>query len=92
MSTRRWLAPVLVAVFAALFARLNAGEAVTLHLGIATLYRIPFAPLVLAAFLLGMATMFMLGLRHDRRVRRLLREGTVPQEDRSAAYAAPHAD
>ncbi|CAN5632565.1 hypothetical protein BH23GEM5_BH23GEM5_22180 [soil metagenome] len=82
---------MLAAVFAALFARLNAGEAVTLHLGIATLYRIPFAPLVLAAFLLGMATMFLLGLRHDRRVRRLLRERTVPQ-DHSAAYASPHAD
>ncbi len=82
---------MLAAAFAALFARLNAGEAVTLHLGIATLYRIPFAPLVLAAFLLGMATMFLLGLRHDRRIRRMLQERTVPQE-RSTAYAAPHAD
>lgn len=91
MSTRRWLAPVLVAVFAALFARLNAGEAVTLHLGFATLYRIPFAPLVLAVFLLGMAAMFLLGLRHDRRVRRLLQERTTP-EDHTAVYATRHAE
>jgi uncharacterized integral membrane protein len=91
MSARRWLAPVLVALLAAVFARLNAGEAVTLHLGIGTLYRVPFAPLVLAAFLLGMATMFLLGLRHDRHVRRLLRERALPQEH-AAAYASPHAD
>ena len=91
MSMPRWLAPVLVAVGAALFARLNAGEAVTLQLGVATLYRIPFAPLVLGAFFLGMGTMFLLGLRHDRQVRRLLREHTTA-EDRSAVYAARHAE
>lgn len=91
MSARGWLAPVLVAVLAALFARLNAGEAVTLHLGLATLYRIPFAPLVLGAFFLGMGTMFLLGLRHDRRVRRLLQERTIA-EDPSAVYVAPHAE
>lgn len=91
MSMWRWLMPVLVAVFAALFARLNANEMVTLHLGIATFYRIPVAPLVLAAFLLGMGTMFLLGLRHDRRVRRLLRERAVA-EDRTELYATPHGD
>lgn len=91
MNTGRWVAPLLVAVFAALFARLNAGEAVTLHLGIATLYRIPFAPLLLGAFLLGMGTMFLLGLRHDRQVRRLLQERTMP-EDGTAVYAGRHAE
>ena len=91
MSMSRWLAPVLVAVCAALFARLNAGEAVTLQLGVATLYRIPFAPLVLGAFFLGMGTMFLLGLRHDRQVRRLLQEQII-SDDRSAVYAARHAE
>jgi hypothetical protein len=31
-------------------------------------------PLILGAFVLGMATMFLLGLRHDLRVRRALRD------------------
>ena len=87
----RWLIPLLVAGFAALFARLNANETVTLHLGIATFYRIPVAPLLLAAFLLGMGMMFLLGLQHDRRIRRLLHEHGAT-EDRTEVYATPHGD
>jgi uncharacterized integral membrane protein len=70
----RWGALLLVGVFAALFASLNAGERVALYLGFATLYQIPLVPLILGAFVVGMATMFVLGLRHDLHVRQALRD------------------
>jgi uncharacterized integral membrane protein len=70
----RWGALLLVGVLAALFASLNAGERVALYLGFATLYQIPLVPLILGAFVVGMATMFLLGLRHDLHVRKALRD------------------
>ena len=70
----RWGALLLVGVLAALFASLNAGERVALYLGFATLYQIPLVPLILGAFVVGMATMFLLGLRHDLHVRQALRD------------------
>lgn len=70
----RWGGLTLIGIVAALFASFNAGERVALNLGFATLYRIPLVPLILGAFLVGMATMFLLGLRHDLRVRRALRD------------------
>ena len=63
-----------IALVAALFALLNSGERVALNLGAFTLYRIPLVALILLAFVLGMVTMFLLGLRHDLRTRQLLRE------------------
>lgn len=70
----RWAALAVIAVVAALFASFNAGERVALNLGFTMLYRIPLVPLIFVAFLVGMVTMFLVGLRHDLRVRRALRE------------------
>lgn len=63
-----------ITLAAGLFAYLNGGERVILNLGVATFYRAPLATVVLAAFLLGMVTMFLLGLRHDLKIRRGLRK------------------
>lgn len=81
MSRSRWLGPLAIAVLAAVFARLNSGEALTLRLGFHTFYRVPLVPFVLGMFLLGMITMFLLGLRHDRKVRRVLRERVAPERE-----------
>lgn len=78
-----WLA--LTAVLAAVFAYLNSGEHAALNLGFTVLYQVPVVALVFVAFLLGMVAMFLIGLRHDRRVRRLLREsGFAEQASRRA--------
>lgn len=60
-----------------LFSFLNAGERVTLNMGVTTLYRISLVGLIFIAFLLGMLTMFLFGLRQDRRVRRALQAQQV---------------
>ncbi|MDT8435512.1 MAG: hypothetical protein RRA92_02035 [Gemmatimonadota bacterium] len=60
-------------VLAAGFAWLNAGERVTLRLGVVSLRAIPLAAVVFAAILLGMALIFLGGLRADLRTRRMLR-------------------
>ena len=70
----RWGGLTLIGIVAALVASFNSRERVALDLGFATIYRIPLVPLILGAFVLGMATMFLLGLRHDLRVRRALRD------------------
>ncbi|HYW08157.1 MAG TPA: hypothetical protein VE913_14435 [Longimicrobium sp.] len=70
----RWLPLAGICLLAAAFAYANRGESMVLHLGLATLYRVPVSVVVFAAFLLGMATMLAIGAREDRRVRRLLRE------------------
>ncbi len=83
MRWGRWVGLLLLALAAGLFAYLNAGERVSLHLGVAVIYRVPFALVVFTAFLLGMIVMFVAGLRHDARVRRALRAGE------SAAVSPP---
>jgi hypothetical protein len=73
----RWgrrLVLALVAFLAAALTLLNAGQRVSLDIGFTVLYRISLVGLVLLAFVLGMVTMFLLGLEHDLRVRRTLRE------------------
>lgn len=77
MSGGRWLPTVLLALLAAAFAWGNRGETTALHLGFATFYRAPVTLVVLGAFLLGMIAMFLIGLRHDLRVRRMLQEGPL---------------
>jgi uncharacterized integral membrane protein len=74
MRSWRWVGLTLVVLFAGLFAYLNGGERVTLYLGFTTLYRISLVGLVFASFLLGMTVMFVVGIEHDLRVRRLLRQ------------------
>ena len=91
MKAARWVVPLAVAIAAALLYAWNRYEAVTLHLGFTTIYRVPLIPLVLGAFLLGMGTMFLIGLRHDREVRRVLQE-RVSREDRTHVYTAPYSE
>lgn len=79
---------LLIGLLAAGFAYLNRGEWVTIRLGFIDLYRVGLSSVVFAAFLLGMIAMFLLGLRQDLRIRRVLRERqlgsplstTVPDE------------
>lgn len=78
----RWLLAALAIGAAAAFAYLNSGERVSIHLGFFVLFRVPLAALTFGAFLAGMVTMFLLGLRHDLRVRRRLREYQVREEGR----------
>lgn len=87
MSDRRngwiqWLVPALAIVVAGAFAYLNSGERVAVHLGLFVLFRVPLTALVFVTFLLGMIAMFLIGLRHDLRVRRLLRQYQVQEERR----------
>jgi hypothetical protein len=70
----RWAGVVLLVGIAGLFSFLNAGERVTLNVGVTILYRISLVGLVFSAFLLGMVAMFLFGLRHDRRIRAALRD------------------
>ena len=70
----RWVALGVVMLLAAVFALLNGAERVSIHLGFTVLYQVRLVGLVLAVFLLGMVTMFLIGLRHDLEVRRALRE------------------
>lgn len=78
---RPWLRRIAIAALvigSALFSFLNAGERVTVDFAVATLYRISLVGLVFVAFLLGMLTMFLFGLRQDRRVRDALRRREEP--------------
>ena len=74
MRPLRWLPVVGVSVLAAGFAWLNRWETVRVHLGIARFERAPLSMVFFAAFLFGMVSMLLLGLRQDLRLRRLLRE------------------
>lgn len=84
-----WLVLLLSAVLAGGFAYLNSAERVSLHLGLFVLFRVPLALLLFLVFLLGMGTMFLIGLRHDLRVRRLLREYRIQEERRPWETHAP---
>ena len=68
----RRIAIAALILVSALFSSFNAGERVSLNLGFTILYRISLVGLVFIAFLFGMLTMFLFGLRHDRRIRAAL--------------------
>lgn len=70
----RWGLLAAIGGLAAVFASFNSRERVALSLGFTELYRVPLVVLIFVAFLAGMVTMFLLGLRHDLRVRQALRE------------------
>jgi len=63
---RGWPYALGMGLFALLFVWLNRGETMVLHLGVFTWYGAPAAPVVLAAFLLGMAAMVLVSLLHER--------------------------
>ena len=70
---RRVLNVGLLILVAAIFSFLNADERIAINLGFTTLYRLSLVGVVFSVFLLGMLTMFLFGLRHDRAVRDALR-------------------
>ena len=74
VSRRQWLGIGAIALLAALFGFFNAGERVVLHMGIFVLYQVSLVVLIFVAFLLGMVAMFLVGLRHDMRIRAILHE------------------
>jgi uncharacterized integral membrane protein len=74
MRAARWLILLGIALLSGLFAYFNAGERITVNLGFTILYRVSLARVVLGTFLLGMVTMFLVGLRQDLRLRRQLRD------------------
>lgn len=90
MTRGAWFGVAALALLAAAFAHLNRGETAAVHLGFTSFYRAPVAVLVLGSFLLGMIAMFLLGLRHDLRVRRMLRERVV-ETDETELYADRYA-
>jgi len=75
-----FLASVAVVVAAAWFASLNGGERVTLRLGITTLYYVPLTLVAFGSLLTGMVIMFVVGIRSDLKVRRILRERFMDDE------------
>ena len=70
----RWVVLGLITLLAGLFGYFNSGESIALHMGLFVLYQVPLVILIFVAFLLGMLTMFLAGLRHDMKIRQLLRE------------------
>ncbi len=89
MTRGGWLALAALVAGSTGFAYLNRGERAAVHLGVATFYQTPVAGLVLASFVAGMLTMFLLGLRTDIAVQRALRERGVvrgPSRDDTELY------
>lgn len=81
----RWAGVAAIVILAGVFSWLNSGESAALHFGLFDLYQIPVVTIFYVSFLLGMAAMFLLGLRHDLRIRQLLRERGVVEERRPEA-------
>ena len=74
------LGSALIVVGAAWFASLNGGERVTLRLGFWVLYNVPLTLVAIGALLVGMVIMFVVGIRSDLKVRRILRDRFVDDE------------
>ncbi len=64
------------------FAAANASERVMLHFGIVTLRSVSLPVVVFVAVLMGMISVFLVGLRADLRVRELLQRYRHALEDR----------
>lgn len=89
-TTLRWIWLAMAVLITAAFAYLNASERVAIHVGLTVLYQIPLVGLIFFVYLLGMTTMYLLGLRHDRRVRRVLHEhGLDDRPDPPDQYDPP---
>jgi uncharacterized integral membrane protein len=78
----RWAGVAAIVILAGVFSWFNSGESAALHFGLFNVYQIPVVTVFYVSFLLGMVTMFLLGLRHDLQVRRLLRERGFAEEPR----------
>lgn len=78
-----------VILLAAIFSFLNADERIAINIGFTVLYRLPLVGVLFTVFLLGMLTMFLFGLRHDRAVREALRAQGFRQGMPSRPLARP---
>ncbi|MBA4157358.1 MAG: LapA family protein [Gemmatimonadetes bacterium] len=74
MTWARWVPLAVIILLSGLFAYFNGGERVSLSLGFAQFYRLSLVGVTFGAFILGMISMFLIGLRHDLRIRKHLRE------------------
>jgi uncharacterized integral membrane protein len=63
-----------VLVLVMLFARWNAGERVTLDLGLQTFHRVPLTYVAFGSLFMGMLVMLVAGIHADLKVRRYLRQ------------------
>ena len=90
----RWVVLGAITLLAGLFGYFNSGESIALHMGLFVLYQVPLVVLIFVVFLLGMLTMFLVGLRHDMKVRQLLRERRfeLPPPPPLARYTPPDPD
>ena len=62
------------------FASLNAGQRVTLRLGLITLYGVPLTVVAFGSLVLGMMIMLVAGIRSDLKVRRILRARLMEED------------
>lgn len=85
----RWAGMGLIVALLGVFSWLNSGESVALHFGLFVIYQAPVVTVFYIAFLLGMSTMFLLGLRHDLRVRQFLRERGLLERSDDPGNAGP---
>jgi len=79
----RLLAALGVAVVVALslgFATLNAGQRVTLRLGVVTFYGVPLTVVAFGSVITGMLVMLVAGIRSDLKVRGILRARLVEED------------
>ncbi len=87
MSRVLWLLSVLAVVFLATgFAVANAGERVTISLGLLTLYRVPVALVAFCGLFVGMLLMFATGLHSDLKVRKILRDRLADEARREQIW------
>jgi uncharacterized integral membrane protein len=62
------------------FAALNAGQRVTLRLGVATFYGVPLMVVAFGSVITGMLVMLVAGIRSDLKVRGILRARLVEED------------
>jgi len=75
-----------VVILAMGFAAANAGERVTLELGLLTLYQVPVAVVAFCGLFVGMLVMFATGIHSDLKVRRILRERLADEARREQKW------
>lgn len=92
MSSRTWSALGIAAIGAGSFAlaTLNSGESATLHLGFATLRRVPLSAVAFGGFLAGMLVIVIAGVHSDLKVRRILRSKLAEEADRELGAMTDH--
>ena len=76
-----WLAHAAVVFLGVAFAMGNAGRVVSVNLGFVTLGRVPVTFVAFGGMVVGMGVVLVAGINADLKVRRLLREGRVPESE-----------